>query len=67
VLTYMYVDPRLEKLSPAQRLLLRMGPENERRIQSKLRDFALALGFPPESLPSPVMYHAPARRRHPKR
>jgi hypothetical protein len=43
VLTYTYADPALEGLTEAQRHLLRMGPENERRIQAKLREIREAL------------------------
>lgn len=43
---YQYADPRLERLAPAQKQLLRMGPRNQRIIQNKLRDVALALGIP---------------------
>lgn len=43
VTSYRYADPRLEELSPARKQLLRMGPENLRRIQAKLRDLADAL------------------------
>jgi hypothetical protein len=32
---YVYADPALEDLSPVQKLLLRMGPENIRRIKQK--------------------------------
>jgi hypothetical protein len=35
--TYAYSDPELEKLSPIQKQLLRMGPDNVRRIQTTLR------------------------------
>jgi hypothetical protein len=50
---YAYADPALERLTPAQKQLLRMGPRNERIIQGKLRDIALALGIPPTRLPAP--------------
>jgi hypothetical protein len=43
VVTYTYADPSLEGLSPAQRQLLRMGPDNVRTIQAKLREFRSAL------------------------
>ena len=43
VLTYTYVDEELESLSGAQRQFLRMGPDNVRRCQIKLRDLKLAL------------------------
>lgn len=45
VVTYTMVDPELEKLSAAQKHLLRMGPDNVERIQSKLREMSQALGF----------------------
>ena len=43
VISYIYVDPKLEKMSGAQKHLLRMGPENIKIIQDKLRDFAAGL------------------------
>ncbi len=43
---YEYRDRELEALSPAQKHLLRMGPENIRRIQAKLRELAGALDLP---------------------
>jgi hypothetical protein len=43
VLTYAYSDPDLESLPPAQRSLLRTGPENARRIQAKLAELETAL------------------------
>jgi hypothetical protein len=41
--TYRYVDPRLENLSPAQKHLLRMGPDSARRVKDQLRRLADAL------------------------
>ncbi len=38
VLTFAYSDVELEGLSPAQRQLLRMGPDNVRAVQAKLRE-----------------------------
>jgi hypothetical protein len=35
--TYAYRDPQLEQLTPIQKQLLRMGPDNMRRIQARLR------------------------------
>jgi len=35
---YVYADPKLESLTAAQKHLLRMGPENLRRIQAKVRE-----------------------------
>lgn len=45
VRSYAYQDPTLENLTDAQKLLLRMGPENQRRIQAKLRELADELGM----------------------
>jgi len=56
VTTYMMVDPKLEQLSLAQKHLIRMGPENVRKIQAKLREMALALGIPESQLPQSVVY-----------
>jgi hypothetical protein len=44
---YVYADQRLEDLSPAEKDLLRVGPENGRRIQAKLRELAAAMGITP--------------------
>ena len=41
--TYAYADPKLEGLGPAKKLLLRMGPKNERAIQRWLSKFDQAL------------------------
>lgn len=41
-----YRDSRLEELRPAQKHLLRMGPDNIRRVQAKLRELAEALDLP---------------------
>ena len=57
VITYMMVDPKLEQLSPAQKQLIRMGPENVRKIQAKLREIALALGMPESQIPQSVVYY----------
>ncbi len=35
---YVYADPKLESLTAAQKHLLRMGPQNLRRIQGKVRE-----------------------------
>jgi len=37
---YLYADPKLEALSPAEKQLLRMGPANGRAVQAQLRAFA---------------------------
>jgi hypothetical protein len=49
---YRYADPHLEGLTAAQRQLLRTGPGNVRKIQSALRQLAIALGVPPGRLPA---------------
>jgi hypothetical protein len=49
---YHYNDPRLEGLTQAQKQLVRMGAQNVRTIQRKLREIALALGIPQERLPA---------------
>jgi len=43
VLGYAFAEAELERLSDAQRHLLRMGPANARRIQTKLRELRQAL------------------------
>jgi hypothetical protein len=43
---YAYVDPELERLTAAQKHLLRMGPANARVVQTKLRELRAALGLP---------------------
>ncbi len=52
---YQFADPRLEDLSAGQKLLIRMGPANERSLKMKLRDLRAELvrsgsaGAPPPS------------------
>jgi len=41
---YKYADPKLESLSSGQKLLIRMGPENETAVKAKLRELRAALG-----------------------
>jgi hypothetical protein len=50
-LTYGFADPGLEALPSAQRQLLRMGPDNMRIVQNKLREIAVQLGMHPEAVP----------------
>ena len=45
VMSYEFVDPKLENLSDAQRQFLRMGPANVRPVQAKLREISTALGL----------------------
>lgn len=42
-LFYKYADPKLEALSPVQKQMIRMGPDNMRIIQNKCREFLVAL------------------------
>lgn len=49
---YNFNDPRIERLTQAQKQLVRMGPRNVRTIQRSLRNVALALGIPAERLPA---------------
>lgn len=49
--SYAFEEEALEKLTPAQKQLARMGPRNARMIQDKLRQVALAIGIPAERLP----------------
>jgi hypothetical protein len=48
---YDFADPALERLTPAQKLLIRFGPDNQRAVQTSLRNIALALGIPADRLP----------------
>ncbi len=57
VITYEMVDPKLEQLSRAQKHLIRMGPENVRKIHMKLREIALALGIPEDQLPQSEVHY----------
>lgn len=41
--TYAFADPRLEALTPAQKHLVRMGPDNQRMIQARLREIQTLL------------------------
>jgi hypothetical protein len=43
---YVWADPELEHCNEAQKHLLRMGPDNMRNIQEKLRQLAAALDLP---------------------
>lgn len=44
---YVYVDERIESLTPAAKHLYRMGPENARRVQEKLREISRRLDLLP--------------------
>jgi hypothetical protein len=41
--TYEFADPRYERLLPVQKQLIRMGPDNVRRIQTRLREIQALL------------------------
>ena len=45
--TYAYADQQLERLSPVQKQLLRIGPENMQRVQDKLREIKAAIEAAP--------------------
>ncbi len=47
VSSFEFADPSLEKLTPAQKHLLRMGPENARLVQDKLAQIRDELGLEP--------------------
>lgn len=49
---FQFADERLESLTDAQKLLLRMGSANARIVQDKLRQIGLALGIPAARLGS---------------
>jgi len=46
---YLYAAPELERLSAAQKHLLRLGPANARAVQTKLRELQGALALPSAS------------------
>lgn len=48
---YQFSEPQLANLLPVQKELIRMGPRNERLIQAKLRELAVAIGIPASNLP----------------
>ena len=48
---YAFADDRLERMSAAQKQFLRMGPQNIRTIQRKLREIAFSLAIPESRLP----------------
>jgi hypothetical protein len=55
-INYRFADQELEGLMDAQKHLIRMGPDNSRKIQSKLFQIAVALGAPQDKLPKPRVY-----------
>jgi hypothetical protein len=40
---YEFADPELSALSSGQKALVRMGPENARRVKAKLRELRAAI------------------------
>lgn len=42
-ISYKYADKKLESLNDVEKLMLRMGPENTKKIQAKLRQLAEAI------------------------
>lgn len=56
VISYAIADPRLENLSEAQKQLLRMGPENVLKIQTKIREIGTKLEIPANKLPRSRTY-----------
>jgi len=44
---YEYEDPALQQLSAGQRILLRMGPDNLRRVKSKLKEIRAQVAVTP--------------------
>src|SRR5262245_33913817 len=54
VLSYGFVDPDIEALPPAQKQLLRMGPDNMRIVSTKLREIAVQLGLHADPVGTPV-------------
>lgn len=51
-LIYTYADDAQERLDPVQKLILRMGPQNEHKVQDKVRELASALGIAADQLPT---------------
>lgn len=46
VVSYEYMNPEIEGRSAAAKHLMRLGPDNARRVQDKLREIAAAIGVP---------------------
>lgn len=58
---YAFADPTWESLSVGQKLMIRLGPEHERELKTKLRSIrALLLGKAPELHPNGGAAHPPA-------
>lgn len=48
---HVFVDPQLESLSAGQKILVRVGPVNERRLKARLRELRSALVASPAAAP----------------
>ncbi|HSO23493.1 MAG TPA: DUF3014 domain-containing protein, partial [Chondromyces sp.] len=59
-IVYAYADDRLEHLSDAQKQLLRMGPENVRRVAATLGELRRVMGWQ-EPEPAPAVLAAELR------
>ena len=46
IMSYAFADPELESKSAAQKQFMRMGPENMRTVQAKVREIAALLNLP---------------------
>jgi hypothetical protein len=57
---FRYADASLERLTPAQKQFLRIGPRNVRLVQGKLRELATALAPAGAAAPPPTIPPAPA-------
>lgn len=59
---YIFRDPALEDLSGAQKQMLRIGPEHQRRVRKQLAAFARELDLPARlDTPAPGLSEAPQR------
>lgn len=56
--TFAYASDEFERLSPAQRQLLRMGRENAAAVKAKLREIRLAFDWPAAQAPAATMHAA---------
>ena len=61
VMSYRYADPRLQELPDAQKQMVRLGPENERLVQAKLREILRAMDVPEDQIPQERTIPADAR------
>jgi len=64
---YQYADPQLESLAAGQKILVRVGPVNERRLKAKLAELRqhILAGAAPAAPPPGVSASAPARPASP--